>query len=178
MMRFRIVVAAMACALVAACAFGSYEALIPADAVVLPLGTASVAETYNQSADDPARWDRVTENDVPEAYAIRQEGYGYWLDEELWLVFARLDGSADEYLMQVALPDEAIEGGYVYSYGVGKLAGDKLFVKFPDCDDLSIDSMSELGLDAECAITSYADLKQVIAETKDAVGYSTYYQLR
>jgi len=80
--------------------------------------------------------------------------------------------------MQVALPDEAIEGGYVYSYGVGKLSGDKVLVKFPDCDDLSIEPINELGLDAEGAISSQADLKPVIAETKDVVGYSTSYRLR
>lgn len=178
MMRIRIVAAAMLCCLLAACAFGSYKALIPSEAVVLPLGTASSAATYIQNADDPARWDKVTADGGPESFDIRQEGYGYWLDSDSWLVFAQLDGSADEYLMQVALPDEAIEGGYVYSYAVGKLVGSKLYVKIPDCDDLSIDTMNALGLDAECEISSYADLQRVIAETKDAAGYSTYYLLR
>jgi len=178
MVRIRIVVAATLCGVLAACAFGSYKALIPSEAVVLPLGTASVATTYHQSADDPSRWDEVTTDGVPETFDIRQEGYGYWLDSDSWLVFAQLDGSTDEYLMQVALPDEATEGGYVYNYAVGKLVASKLFVKFPDCDDLSIDTMNLLGLDAECAITSYADLKRVIAETKDAADYSTYYLLR
>jgi hypothetical protein len=178
MMRFRIFVAAMCCGILAACAFGSYTALIPAEVAVLPLGAAVVAGTHNQSHDDPMRWDQVTSDGIREEYAIRQDGYGYRLGGELSLVFAWLDDSTEEYLMQIGLPDKATEGGYVYNYAVGKLVGSKLFVKFPDCDDLAIDSMNALGLDAECAITSYADLKQVIAETKDAVGYSTYYQLR
>jgi hypothetical protein len=82
MMRFRIVVAAMACALLAACAFGSYEALILSEAVVLALGTASVAEADNQSAENPELLDRMTGNDVPEAYGIHYEGCSYWLDSE------------------------------------------------------------------------------------------------
>ncbi|MEQ8301090.1 MAG: hypothetical protein RH945_11175 [Hyphomonas sp.] len=178
MMRFRIFISALCCGVLAACAFGSNSALIPAEESVLPLGAATVAGTHNQSADDPARWNQVVQDGVPETYAVRQDESGYWLDEELWLVFARLDGSSDEYLMQIGIPDEATEGGYLYNYAVGKLVETKLFVKFPDCDDLTIDSMNALDLDAECTITSYADLKKVIAETQGAIGYSTYYQLR
>ena len=51
-------------------------------------------------------------------------------------------------------------------------------MKLPDCDDLPIDTINELELDADCTLTTYADLKRAIAETKGAISYTTYYQLR
>ncbi len=178
MLRLKTFLAAALCTLAVGCAFGSYEALIPAEDAVLPLGAYTVAETYIQNSDDPTRWDRSRTEGIDDGYAIRQEANGYWLDEELWLVFARLDDGSDEFLMQVATPEESVDGGYVYNYAVGKIIGARLFMKLPDCDDLPIDTINELQLDAECTLTSYADLKRVIAETKGAMAYTTYYQLR
>ena len=178
MLRLRIFLAAALCAIAAGCAFGSYEALIPAEDAVLPLGSFQVAETYVQNGEDPTRWDRAETDGAYETYTIRQEANGYWLDETFWLVFARLDDGSDEYLMQIATPEESVDGGYVYNYAVGKIIGERLFMKLPDCDDLPIDTINELDLDADCMLNSYADLKRVIAETKDAMAYSTYYQLR
>jgi hypothetical protein len=178
MKRLKTLLAGMLYALAAACAFGSYTPLIPPDDVVLPLGTAEVAGTYVQSSEDPTRWDPSTDNGIAEEYDLRQEGFGYWLDEDVWLVFGKMDGREGEYLMQIATPEDSVDGGYVYNYAMGKLVGDRLFVKFPDCDDLSIDSMNALELDSECALTSYEGLKQVIAETEGSAVYTTYYQLR
>lgn len=178
MKRLRTLLAGVMCVMAAACAFGSYTPLIPPDDVMLPLGTAEVAGAYVQSSEDPSRWDPAAENGVPEEYDIRQEGYGYWLDEDVWLVFGKMDGREGEYTMQIATPEDSVDGGYVYNYAMGKLVGDRLFVKFPDCDDLSIDTMNVLGLDAECALTSYDSLKRVFAETEAAATYTTYYQLR
>lgn len=178
MMRFRILLAGVLCAIAAACAFGSYTPLIPPEDVVLPLGAAKVASAYVQSSEDPTRWDASTDNGVLEEYAISQEGYGYWLDDDVWLVFGKLDDRAGEYLMQIATPEDSVDDGYVYNYAMGKLVGDRLFVKFPDCDDLSIDTMDALELDSECVLTSYESLKRVFAETEGAASYTTYYQLR
>jgi hypothetical protein len=166
------------CAMAAACAFGAYTPLIPSEEAVLPLGTFRIADTYVQDNDDLTRWDRSGSEGAYEHYAIRQEGNFYWLDENARLVFAPLEGGTGEYLMEVASPDEDSKDGYVYNYAVGKLVGNRLFMKLPDCDDLPIDTMNELALDADCTLTSYEDLKRVIAETKDAAAYKTYYQLR
>lgn len=178
MTRLRTFLAGVLCALAAACAFGSYTPLIPPGDVVLPLGTAEVAGAYVQSSDDPTRWDASTDNGITEEYDIRQEGYGYWLAEDVWLVFGKIDGREGEYLMQIATPEESVDGGYVYNYAMGKLVSDRLFVKFPDCDDLSIDTMNAMELDSECALASYDDLKRVFAETEGASSYTAYYQLR
>jgi hypothetical protein len=178
MFRVRNFLAVLLCVVTASCAFVSYEALIPPEAVVLPLGTAQLAETYVQNSEDPTRWDRSGTDGSYEQYAIRQEGYGYWLNEELWLVFAQMPDSSDEYLMQIATPNGEADGGYDYNYGVGKLIGDRLFMKLPDCDDLSMDTINALELDADCTLTSYDELKQVISETKGEVSYMTYHQLR
>ena len=178
MLRLKTFLAAALCAVAVGCAFGSNEALIPAEDAVLPLGSFTVADTYVQNGDDPAQWDRSGHDGAYEHYTLRQEAGGYWLDGESWLVFARLDDGSDEYLMQVATPEESVDGGYVYNYAVGKIVGDRLFMKLPDCDDLPIDTINELELDADCTLTTYADLKRAIAETKDAIRYTTYYQLR
>ena len=178
MRRFRTLLAAALCAVAVACAFGSDDALIPAEDIVLPLGAFSVADTYVQDSDDPSLWERSGDEDAYEHYTLRQEANGYWLDETFWLVFARLDGSSDEYLMQVATPEENTDGGYVYNYAIGKMVGDRLFMKLPDCDDLPIDTINELELDADCTLTTYADLKRAVAETRNAISYTTYYQLR
>ena len=178
MHRLKTFLAVALCAIAAGCAFGSYEALIPADDAVLPLGSFTAADTYVQNSEDPTRWDRSGNEGAYEHYTLRQEANGYWLNEELWLVFARLNGAPDEYVMQVATPEESVDGGYVYNYAVGKIVGDRLFMKLPDCDDLPIDTINELQLDADCTLTTYADLKRVVAETKDAMPYTTYHQLR
>jgi hypothetical protein len=178
MLRLRTFLAAALCAIAAGCAFGSYEALIPAEDIVLPLDGFTVADTYVQNSDDPSLWERSGNEGAYEHYTLRQEANGYWLDETFWLVFARLDDGSDEYLMQVATPEESVDGGYVYNYGVGKIDGDRLFMKLPDCDDLPIDTINQLELDADCTLSTYADLKRAIAETKGAISYTTYYQLR
>lgn len=178
MLRLKTLLAAALCAVAAGCAFGSNEALIPVEDAVLPLGSFTVADTYVQNSDDPTQWDRSGNDGAYEHYTLRQEASGYWLDGESWLVFARLDDGSDEYLMQVATPEESVDGGYVYNYAVGKIVGDRLFMKLPDCDDLPIDTINELELDADCTLTTYAGLKRAITETKSAISYTTYYQLR
>ncbi|WP_373006712.1 hypothetical protein [Hyphomonas sp.] len=178
MFRLKTCLAAALCALAVGCAFGSNEALIPAEDVVLPLGAFTLADTYVQNSDDPTLWDRSGNEGAYEHYTLRQEANGYWLDETFWLVFASLDDGSDEYLMQVATPEESVDGGYVYNYAVGKIVGERLFIKLPDCDDLPIDMINELELDADCTLTTYAGLKRAVAETKGAISYTTYYQLR
>jgi len=178
MLRLKTFLAAALCAVAVGCAFGSNEALIPAEDTVLPLGSFTLADTYVRNSDDPSLWDRSGDEGAYEYYTLRQEAGGYWLDEMFWLVFARLDEGTDEYLMQVATPEESTDGGYVYNYAVGKMAGDRLFMKLPDCDDLPIDTINELELDADCTLTTYAGLKRAIAETKGTISYTTYYQLR
>ena len=165
MFRLKTCLAAALCAFAVACAFGSNEALIPAEDVVLPLSAFTLADTYVQNSDDPTLWDRSGNEGAYEHYTLRQEANGYWLDETFWLVFASLNDGSNEYLMQVATPEESVDG-------------DRLFMKLPDCDDLPIDTINELELDADCTLTTYADLKRAIAETKGAISYTTYYQLR
>ena len=178
MLRLKTLLAAALCAVAVGCAFGSDDALIPAEDIVLPLGDFTVADTYVQNSDDPSLWDRSGNEGAYEHYTLRQEAGGYWLDETFWLVFARLDDGSDEYLMQLATPEEGTDGGYVYNYAIGKVVGDRLFMKLPDCDDLPIDTINELELDADCTFANHADLKRAIAETKGTISYTTYYQLR
>lgn len=100
---------------------------------------------------------RYSYPDIYDAFAIlpiRTTTPGYWIGET-WFMFAALDDSPNEYLLQMRNKTTDEDGAvtYTYVFGTARLASnDRLFISIPDIDDLP----RSLYSDFDCSASEYS----------------------